>query len=149
MMAGAVIYVARLRVMSAAGGATGLSISGVLIGIALSRTAFSLGPTAAARAVPMARRSKMLGVAAAGVARHIPDTARNTRVARASGLADRCIVLSNLAVAMLLAGFWAGRLPETPGPGPRCAGCSASRPAVGHDLERGRHQRRFPAPVLA
>src|SRR5438105_11201980 len=64
MMAGAAIYVIGLGVMAAAGGATGLIVSGVLIGVALSCTASSLGLTAVARAVPEARRSKTLGVVA-------------------------------------------------------------------------------------
>src|SRR5438445_2270433 len=65
MMAGAVIYVVGLAVMAAAAGATALIVSGGLIGVALSCTASSLGLTAAARAVPEARRSKTLGIVAA------------------------------------------------------------------------------------
>src|SRR6202030_1399203 len=65
MMAGAAIYVVGLGVMAAAGGATALIVSGGLIGVAVSCTAFSLWLPAAARAVPEARRSKMLGVVAA------------------------------------------------------------------------------------
>src|SRR5438477_7554764 len=52
MVAGAVIYVVGLLVMTAAQGATALIVSGGLIGVALSCTASSLGLTAAARAVP-------------------------------------------------------------------------------------------------
>src|SRR5258707_13599134 len=47
MMAGAAIYVVGLGVMAAAGGATGLIVSGVLIGVALSCTASSIGPAGA------------------------------------------------------------------------------------------------------
>src|ERR1700737_1774011 len=65
MMAGAAIYVLGLGVMAASGGPTGLLVSGVLIGVALSCTASSLGLTAAARAVPEVRRSRMLGIVAA------------------------------------------------------------------------------------
>src|SRR5467141_473018 len=66
MMAGAAIYVVGLGVMAASGGTT-LLVSGGLIGVALSCTASSLGLTAAARAAPEGRRSKILGaVAAAG-----------------------------------------------------------------------------------
>src|SRR5205814_2958340 len=54
MMTGAAIYIVGLGVMTAAGGATGLIVSGVLIGVALSCTASSLGLTAVARAVPEA-----------------------------------------------------------------------------------------------
>jgi len=49
MMAGAAIYVVGLAVMAAAGGATALIVSGVLIGGALSCIASSLAMTAAAR----------------------------------------------------------------------------------------------------
>ena len=65
MIAGAAIYVLGLGVMAASGGPTGLLVSGVLIGVALSCTASSLGLTAAARAVPEVRRSRMLGIVAA------------------------------------------------------------------------------------
>src|ERR1700730_15944217 len=59
------IYVLGLGVMAASAGLTGLLVSGVLIGVALSCTASSLGLTAAARAVPEVRRSRMLGIVAA------------------------------------------------------------------------------------
>src|SRR6202022_3138017 len=65
MMAGATIYVVGLGVMAAAGGATARIVPAGLFGGGLSFTASSLGLTAAARAVPEARRSKMLGVVAA------------------------------------------------------------------------------------
>src|ERR671930_2395449 len=65
MVAGAAIYVVGLGVMAAARGEPALIASGVLIGMALSCTASSLAMTATARAVPEARRSKVLGIVSA------------------------------------------------------------------------------------
>jgi MFS family permease len=66
MLAGAVLYVAGLGIMAAAGGTPELLVSGAFIGIALSCTASSLALTACARAVPERRRSRMLGIVTAG-----------------------------------------------------------------------------------
>lgn len=65
MLAGAVVYVAGLVVLATAKGALALTISGALIGIALSCTATSLVMTACARAVSERRRSMTLGVVSA------------------------------------------------------------------------------------
>ncbi|HEY1931849.1 MAG TPA: MFS transporter [Acetobacteraceae bacterium] len=69
MLTGAALYVLALGIMSAAGGTIApmpaLTISGALLGIALSCTASSLAMTACARAVPEERRSTMLGVVSA------------------------------------------------------------------------------------
>jgi MFS family permease len=65
MLLGGVIYVIGMLVMLSAGGATALTVSGALVGIALSCTASSLAMTAAARAVPPERRSMILGVVGA------------------------------------------------------------------------------------
>ncbi|MGE0419848.1 MAG: MFS transporter [Acetobacteraceae bacterium] len=65
MVAGALVYFAGLLVMALATDATGLAISGGLIGVALSCTASSLCMTACARTVPESRRSAMLGIVAA------------------------------------------------------------------------------------
>lgn len=65
MVFGTLVYLAGLAVMAVAQGALALTISGGLIGIALSCTASSLCMTACARAVPEERRSAMLGVVAA------------------------------------------------------------------------------------
>jgi predicted MFS family arabinose efflux permease len=66
MVAGAAIYVVGLGIMAAAGGVPALLISGAFVGVALSCTASSLAMTAVARAVPERRRSKTLGIVAAG-----------------------------------------------------------------------------------
>lgn len=65
MLTGAVLYLAALAVMAAAVGALALTVSGGLLGVALSCTASSLAMTACARAVPEERRSTMLGVVSA------------------------------------------------------------------------------------
>jgi MFS family permease len=120
MMAGAAIYVVGLGVMAAAGGATGLIVSGVLIGVALSCTASSLGLTAAARAVPEARRSRMLGVVAAAgsLGTFLIPLATQALLAHQAWQIGALFFLI-LAIAMLPAGFWAGgadRLPRGVGP---------------------------------
>lgn len=65
MMAGAAVYAVGLGVMLTAHGLTGLTISGALIGVALSCTASSLAMSASARAVPESRRSATLGLVSA------------------------------------------------------------------------------------
>src|SRR5437660_771605 len=120
MMAGATIYVVGLGVMAAAGGATALIVSSGLIGLALSCTASSLGLTAAARAVPEARRSKMLGVVAAigSLGTFVVPLATQALLAHQAWQIGVLFFLI-LAIAMLPAGFWAGgadRLPGGAGP---------------------------------
>jgi MFS family permease len=121
MMAGATIYVVGLGVMAAAGGATALIVSGGLIGVALSCTASSLGLTAAARAVPEARRSKMLGVVAAVGSLGtfvVPLATQALLTHQAWQIAVLFFLI--LAIAMLPAGFWAGSADRLPGgAGPR------------------------------
>src|SRR2546423_3530565 len=127
MMAGAAIYVVGLLVMTAAQGARALIVSGGLIGVALSCTASSLGLTAAARAVPEERRSKMLGVVAAAgsLGTFFIPLATQALLARQAWQIGALFFLV-LAIAMLPAGFWAGGGRPPPGggraPGPRRAG---------------------------
>jgi MFS family permease len=134
MMTGAMIYFVGLGVMAAADGAAGLIVSGVLIGVALSCTASSLGLTAAARTVPEARRSKMLGVVAAvgSFGTFLIPLATQALLAHQAWQIGALFFLI-LAIAMLPAGFWAGgadRLPGGAGPRTTCARCSARRPAI-------------------
>jgi MFS family permease len=121
MMAGATIYVVGLGVMAAAGGAAALIVSGGLIGVALSCTASSLGLTAAARAVPEARRSQMLGVVAAvgSLGTFVVPLATQALLAHQAWQIGVLFFLI-LAIAMLPAGFWAGGADRLPGgAGPR------------------------------
>jgi predicted MFS family arabinose efflux permease len=109
MMAGAVIYVAGLGIMAAAGGAMTLYVSGVLIGVALSCTASSLALTAAARAVPEERRSAMLGVVAAAGSLGTLLVPLGTQAFLANyAWQIGALFFVALAVAMLPAAFWAG-----------------------------------------
>ena len=133
MMAGAATYVFGLGVMAASGGTTGLLVSGGLIGVALSCTASSLGLTAVARAVPEARRSKMLGVVAAvgSLGTFLVPLATQGLLAHQAWQIGVLFFLI-LAVVMLPAGFWAGadRLPG--GAGPRTTMRAVLREAAHH-----------------
>ena len=115
MLVGAVIYVIGMGAMAAAGGALGLLISGVLIGVALSCTASSLALTAAARAVPEARRSKMLGLVSAGGSLGtlmVPLTTQSLLASQAWQIA--ALFFMALAAAMIPAGFFAGGVDRIP-----------------------------------
>lgn len=115
MLAGAVIYVIGMSAMAAAGGAFGLLVSGVLIGVALSCTASSLALTAAARAVPEGRRSKVLGLVSAGGSLGtlmVPLTTQSLLASQAWQIAALFFVA--LAVAMIPAGFFAGGVDRIP-----------------------------------
>ena len=116
MMAGAGIYVIGLGVLAAAGGATALYISGALIGVALSCTASSLALTAAARAIPAARRSTMLGIVAAAGSLGTLMVPLGTQGLLANfAWQIGALFFVALALAMLPAGFFAGgvdRLPQ-------------------------------------
>jgi len=116
MMAGAAIYVLGLAVMAAAGGATALILSGVLIGVALSCIASSLAMTAAARAVSDERRSQMLGVVAAAgsLGTLLVPLATQALLAHQAWQIGALFFLV-LAVAMLPAAFWAGGTDRMPG----------------------------------
>jgi Na+/melibiose symporter-like transporter len=87
----------------------------------LSCTASSLGLTAAARAVPEARRSKMLGVVAAVGSLGtfvVPLATQALLTHQAWQIAVLFFLI--LAIAMLPAGFWAGSADRLPGgAGPR------------------------------
>ena len=118
MMAGAAIYVIGLAVMAAAGGASALIVSGVLIGVALSCVASSLAMTAVARAVPDGRRSQTLGmVAAAGsLGTLMIPLATQALLARQAWQIGALFFLA-LAAAMLPAAFCAGGADRMPGRG--------------------------------
>jgi len=134
MMAGAATYVFGLGVMAASGGTTGLLVSGGLIGVALSCTASSLGLTAVARAVPEARRSKMLGVVAAvgSLGTFLVPLATQGLLAHQAWQIGVLFFLI-LAVVMLPAGFWAGGADRLPGgAGPRTTMRAVLREAAHH-----------------
>jgi MFS family permease len=119
MVSGAAIYVLGLAVMAMAQGEAALLVSGGLIGVALSCVAASLGLTAVARAVPEARRSKMLGtVAAAGsLGSFLAPLATQALLAHLAWQIGALFFLV-LALMMLPAGFWAGGADRLPGRAP-------------------------------
>jgi MFS family permease len=118
MMAGAAIYAIGLAVMAAAGGAPGLIVSGVLIGVALSCVASSLAMTAVARAVPEDRRSQTLGVVAAAgsLGTLLIPLATQALLAHQAWRIGALLFLA-LAAAMLPAAFCAGGADRMPGRG--------------------------------
>ncbi len=134
MMAGSVVYLLGLMVMATAGGATGLAVSGALIGVALACTASSIAMTACARAVSEERRSVMLGVVGAFSSIGTMVIAPTVQELLAhfhwhAGL----LLFMGLAVAMLPAAFFAGgadRLPMRNGTRCRCRRCWARRCAI-------------------
>src|SRR5262249_55706940 len=88
------------------------------IGVALSCTASSLAMTATARAVPEARRSKVLGIVSAAGSLGtllIPLTTQALLAHQAWQIGMLFFLF--LAVAMLPAGFWAGAADWLPGSG--------------------------------
>jgi MFS family permease len=134
MMAGAATYAFGLGVMAASGGTTGLLVSGGLIGVALSCTASSLGLTAVARAVPEARRSKMLGLVAAvgSLGTFLVPLATQGLLAHQAWQIGVVFFLI-LALVMLPAGFWAGGADRLPGgAGPRTTMRAVLREAAHH-----------------
>jgi MFS family permease len=109
MLTGAATYIGGLAVMATARGASGLIVSGVLVGIALSCTASSLVMTACARAVSEKSRSKVLGIVSAAGSLGtlmIPITTQSILAHHAWQIGALFFVF--LAIGMLPAGFLAG-----------------------------------------
>jgi MFS family permease len=109
MLTGAATYIGGLAVMATARGASGLIVSGVLVGIALSCTASSLVMTACARAVSEKSRSKILGIVSAAGSLGtlmIPITTQSILAHHAWQIGALFFVF--LAIGMLPAGFLAG-----------------------------------------
>lgn len=129
LVAGALVYIAGLVVMANAGSAAALTVAGGFIGVALSCTAASLAMTACARAVPEARRSKVLGlVSAVGSLGTlvIPITTQSLLTRAPWQLAVMFFVV--LAAAMLPAAFAAGAADRLPGAG---RGAASMREVIG------------------
>jgi MFS family permease len=115
MLAGSLVYLLGLAVMATASGATGLAVSGALIGVALACTASSIAMTACARAVSEERRSVMLGVVGAfsSVGTMVIAPTAQEFLARFDwhiGL----VLFMVLAVAMLPAAWFAGGADRLP-----------------------------------
>src|SRR5215207_6610406 len=65
LLSGAMLYVVAMVVMAFAAGVPMLTVSGILIGVAIACTGSSLAMTATGRAASPARRSMLLGVVGA------------------------------------------------------------------------------------
>ena len=117
MVAGAVIYIAGLGIMTAAQGALALIVSGGLMGMALSCTATSLAMTACARAVTAERRSKTLGIVAAvgSLGTLVVPLVTQALLAHEPWQVGT-LVFVLMAVAMLPAAYWAGAADKIPTP---------------------------------
>ena len=127
MLTGAATYIGGLAVMATARGASGLIVSGVLVGIALSCTASSLVMTACARAVSEKSRSKVLGIVSAAGSLGtlmIPITTQSILAHHAWQIGALFFVF--LAIGMLPAGFLAGGADRIS----RCVGAKMTMRAV-------------------
>ncbi|HXF90116.1 MAG TPA: MFS transporter [Xanthobacteraceae bacterium] len=115
MMAGVVIYVVGLGIMTAAQGTFDLIVAGALTGIALSCTATSLAMTACVRAVSEARRSMMLGVvSAAGSLGTLVVPLITQAVLAHQPWQVGMLLFVLMAIVMLPAAYWAGGADKMP-----------------------------------
>jgi predicted MFS family arabinose efflux permease len=137
MLTGGVLYVIGMLVMLSAQGATGLAVSGGLVGMALACTASSLAMTASARAVAPERRSQMLGLvgACSSLGTLIIAPSLQFLLARWDWHIGVVFYLL-LAAAMLPAAFMAGAVDRMPHPAERRA---AMREVVGTALRSRRY----------
>jgi MFS family permease len=117
MVAGALIYLFGIIVMGLSTGATGLAISGGMIGVAMACTASSLAMTASARAVPEHRRSLALGVVSAVGSMGTPVVALSVQGILARGDWHVGVMFfAVLAVALVPVAFLAGGADKLPRP---------------------------------
>lgn len=116
LVAGGAFYVAGLLVLANAGGATGVMIgAGVLVGAALACTASAMGMAVAARSVPTAVRSTVLGVvSAAGSLGALFSAPVGQMLSGAFGWRAGVLGFAVLALLMLPAAWVAGRVDAVP-----------------------------------
>jgi predicted MFS family arabinose efflux permease len=120
MMVGALLYIMGLVLMASAHGFLGVMIgAGILIGMSLACTAAAIAMSVAARAVPQAVRSTVLGIVSAagslGALLSAPiGQVLNQDFGWRTGLWGFVI----LALAMIPAAFFAGRVDQVPLPAP-------------------------------
>jgi predicted MFS family arabinose efflux permease len=116
LVAGGAFYVAGLLVLANAGGALGVMIgAGVLIGAALACTASAMGMAVAARSVPAAVRSTVLGVvSAAGSLGALFSAPVGQMLSDAFGWRAGVLGFAVLALLMLPAAWVAGRVDAVP-----------------------------------
>jgi MFS family permease len=132
MMAGAAIYAVGLGVMAAAQGTLALTVSGALIGVALSCTATSLAMTACVRAVSEQRRSMVLGLVSAIGALGtlvVPLVTQALLMRQPWQIAALFFVL--MGIAMLPAAYLAGGADRFPG---HSAATTSMREVIGQAM---------------
>jgi len=112
MLGGAVLYVAGLLLLATAQGMIGVMLgAGVLIGMSLACTAAAIAMSVAARAVPVALRSLVLGiVSAAGSVGALLTAPLGQILSDGFGWRMAVFAFAVLAIAMLPAAWFAGRV---------------------------------------
>jgi predicted MFS family arabinose efflux permease len=120
MMVGALLYVAGLSLMASAHGFVSVMLgAGLLIGMSLACTAAAIAMSVAARAVPEAVRSTVLGmVSAAGSLGALLSAPLGQILSEDYGWRTGLVGFVILSLAMLPAAWFAGKVDEIPLPKP-------------------------------
>jgi predicted MFS family arabinose efflux permease len=118
MMVGALLYIAGLALMASAHGFVGIMIgAGVLIGASLACTAAAIAMSVAARAVPAAVRSTVLGiVSAAGSLGALLSAPIGQLLSESYGWRTGLAGFVVLSLALLPAAWFAGKVDKIPLP---------------------------------
>jgi predicted MFS family arabinose efflux permease len=118
MMVGALLYIAGLALMAGAHGFVGIMIgAGALIGASLACTAAAIAMSVAARAVPAAVRSTVLGiVSAAGSLGALLSAPIGQLLSEGYGWRTGLVGFVVLSLALLPAAWFAGKVDQIPLP---------------------------------
>jgi predicted MFS family arabinose efflux permease len=118
MMAGALLYIAGLALMASAQGLLSVMLgAGVLIGMSLACTAAAIAMSVAARAVPAAVRSTVMGiVSAAGSLGALVSAPVGQILSEGYGWRTGLVGFVILSVLMLPAAWYAGKVDKVPLP---------------------------------
>src|SRR6195256_326756 len=118
MMVGAILYIAGLALMAGAQGFLSVMLgAGVLIGMSLACTAAAIAMSVAARAVPTAVRSTVLGiVSAAGSLGALLSAPLGQLLNEGYGWRTGLVGFVVLSLAMLPAAWFAGKVDKIPLP---------------------------------
>jgi predicted MFS family arabinose efflux permease len=118
MMAGALLYIAGLALMASAQGLLSVMLgAGVLIGMSLACTAAAIAMSVAARAVPAAVRSTVMGiVSAAGSLGALVSAPIGQILSEGYGWRTGLVGFVILSVLMLPAAWFAGKVDKVPLP---------------------------------
>jgi predicted MFS family arabinose efflux permease len=135
MVGGALLYVAGLVLLAMAQGFAGVIIgAGVAIGASMSCTGAAISLAVAARPVPAAIRSTVLGiVSAAGSLGALIAAPIGQTLAQAHGWRTGMVGFVVLSLAMVPAAWFAGRVDRLPMPPPP-AGADSARAMVGQAM---------------